>query len=298
MRTGYAAKTLVVLIALAAATPRPVLATDEEIFSDGFESGDFSAWSAVVGALPTPTVHRFADLDLRDPHLFVEFTPLCLDFTDDPLPVFGIAFNGTLADALTGDEDMDGLLDLSPLLLFRPIDPLATDLRLDQVDGLCTAPVETTVCTANPLVEPVVGSYDGQGAGVCLEAIAGTTSGYTPPIVEPAGPCFTSNAADVTLALGDLQVPLQDAQVAGRWVGDPVTAITDGLIRGFLTEATADALLLPADLPLVGGQPLSVLLPGGTGNCAPGDDRDLHEGVMGWWFYLRFTAAEVEFLGT
>jgi len=46
-------------------------------------------------------------------------------------------------------------------------------------------------------------------------------------------------------------------------------------------------------VPLIGGQPLSALLPGGAGNCAAGDDRDMLNGEPGWWFYFAIEAERV-----
>ena len=65
------------------------------------------------------------------------------------------------------------------------------------------------------------------------------------------------------------------------------------MMRGFLRESDADATLLPAGLPLVGGRPVSVLLKGGTGSCATGSDKDVLDGVTGWWFYMEQTIASV-----
>ena len=70
--------------------------------------------------------------------------------------------------------------------------------------------------------------------------------------------------------------------------------MTDGLLLGFLLESEADAILIPADIPVVGGQPLSALFPGGTGNCSGGDDRDVHMSESGWWLYFNFTATLID----
>ena len=51
------------------------------------------------------------------------------------------------------------------------------------------------------------------------------------------------------------------------------------------------------DLPIVGGQPITVLLPGGAGNCAAHDDRDIANGVSGWWFYFNFPGDAVLWTG-
>ncbi|MCP3957230.1 MAG: hypothetical protein GY719_05200 [bacterium] len=269
------------------------------IFADGFESGDFSAWSSVVGI--APEVYRFTDLDLRDPHVFVTVDigiPLCLDFTDDPLPVVGFSLNGSLEEQVTLDGDGDGLLDLSTLLLFRPLDVAATSEQVDFGAGQCTDPPATTVCGPEPMAERLETAYSGQAAGTCLETVPGTTSGYVPAVDEPAGSCFVTVAETVSLQLGDITLDLEDLQIAAAFIGDPVTSLDTGLLRGFLSETVADALLLPPELPVVGGQPLSVLLPGGSGNCAPGDDRDLNDGVSGWWFYFNYTAEVVPYTGS
>ncbi len=276
-------------------TPAALRAQDE-IFSDDFERGDFSAWSQVAGA--APRVFRFSDLDLRDPHLFapvVIIVPLCLDVTDDSLA--GFSFNGSLQDQITADADADGFLDLSSLLLFRPFDSQAVGERVDFDGGMCTAPIATTTCASDPLTDPLMTSFDAIAAGTCLEALPGTTSGYPPAVIGPTAPCFVTFAETVPFQLGDLTVTLEDVQIAAAFAGDLPTALDSGLIRGFLSETDADALLLPADLPVVGGQPLSVLLPGGTGSCATGDDRDMNDGVSGWWFYFDFEAARVPYIG-
>jgi hypothetical protein len=264
------------------------------IFSDSFESGDVSAWDAAVGYLEPATAYRISDLDLRDPHVFVEFIA-CFDVTDDM--DLGFSFNGSLETLITTDDDGDGFLDLSVLLLFRPPDLAAAGERLDLAAGICTAPLAGTLCDQDPLTDPVVTSYDSQDAGTCLVPEPGTTSGYRPAVPEPGAPCFVNQPATLTIDLGGVEVPLQQAQVAATWVGDPPTAVTGGLLRGFLSETVADTLLLPEELPIVGGQPLSLLLPGGTGNCAAGDDRDVLGEETGWWFYLEVTADEVEYAG-
>jgi hypothetical protein len=282
-------------LALATAVSAPARAGGAGIFSDGFESGDVSAWSSATG-LPEPvTAYRISDLDLRDPHTFVEAV-LCFDVTDDsPLP---FSFNGSLETLITTDDDGDGFLDLSVLLLFRPLDLAAQDERVDLAGAICTAPAAGTVCSQDPLNDPAITTYDSLGAGVCLAPEPGTTSGYDPAVPEPAAPCFVGQPVTVIVDLGGVAVPLEQAQVAATWSGgDPPTAVAGGLLRGFLSEAVADALLLPAKLPIVGGQPLSVLLPGGTGNCAAGDDRDVLGKDTGWWFYLEFTADQVEYVG-
>ena len=85
-----------------------------------------------------------------------------------------------------------------------------------------------------------------------------------------------------------------ELRIVDTYVGSPATGLVNGLIRGFVSETDADAIILPDTIDFVGGLPLSAVLPGGTGNCNGGDDRDVGPGgESGWYFYLNFTADPV-----
>jgi hypothetical protein len=90
-----------------------------------------------------------------------------------------------------------------------------------------------------------------------------------------------------------MPLPLQDAQIAAVYSGNPATGLTSGLLRGFLRESDAGQIVLPASLPIVGGRLLSSILPGGSGSCANHNGRDILNGVSGWWLYINFQAARV-----
>lgn len=85
-------------------------------------------------------------------------------------------------------------------------------------------------------------------------------------------------------------------RVGATYVGNPAGQLTDGLLRGFIAESVADVTILPTSLPVIGGMPLSSVLPGGTGSCEPGT-LDMNNGVPGWWFYLNFPADQVTYTG-
>ena len=272
------------------------------VFADGFESGNSLAWSSSVGepALAPAEVFRLSDLDLRDPHLHVTVPVVgCFDFTDQDFPLgLGQSFNGQLQAAITGDSEPDGFLDSSFLLEFRPFDEAASALRLDLGNGLCTAPVAGTSCAPDPSALPQTATYDGLAAGACLAPLAGTTHGpYTPEVASVAGPCFVSAPRRVVFDLNGVALPLTDLQIAADWAAIPVVGFSTGLMRGFLSEAEAATVLLPVTLPIVGGDPITVLLPGGAGNCAAHDDRDSLNSVPGWWFYFNFPATAVAWTG-
>lgn len=244
---------------------------------------------ASCGAHAQSTAFRYTDLDLRDPHIFISIIG-CNDVTDSNL--FGASINSQIQTQIQTDGDGDGFLDLSSLVEFLPLNQGAATNLIDSGSARCTAPMSTTSC--GPITPTgIAGDAVLLSAGQCLTPIAGTVRPYTPAITSPSGPCFTSPAADIELSLGGIPVTLRDAQFAATFVGNPATSLANGLLRGFLTEAEANKTPLPPTFPIVGGQPVSSILPGGQGNCAAHSDVDIHNGVRGWWFYLNFTAAQV-----
>ncbi|GAB4186473.1 MAG: hypothetical protein Tsb002_10930 [Wenzhouxiangellaceae bacterium] len=263
-----------------AAIPATLAQADELVLRDSLELGFDQAY-------------RNDTLALRDPHVFVNVQVLgCVDFTDTPIPLTDISLNNQLTAALNGDADSDTFLDLSPIITVDLLDASGIGQMLTQFNAQCLAPAPAMNCTVAPPLPPTVAS-DNLDSGICLQALAATTSGYTPPVPQTQAPCWVSDEVDLTVPFGDLAIPLTAARSAYRWV-DSGVSLDNGLISGFLRESDADQLLLPADLPLIGGQPLSIILPGGNGNCAAGDDRDTFNGESGWWFYFSATALPVQ----
>lgn len=237
--------------------------------------------------------YRISALSLRDPHLFVEVDfgfPLCLDATDSPgfdLP----GFNEIINETINEDSTDDGFLDASPLLVFSPVGWPSGPGRLRLADGECTAPAAGTSCVIQG-ESPGVG-IDSRSEGLCRGPLKGTVRPYNPPVSGIEGPCFAGPAQTLELALDDLLLGLNAASISGSWQGLDDGQIAPGLLRGFMAEKVADALLIPEEIDLIGGQPLSSLLPGGAGNCNSGDDRSEFDGVMGWWFYFEYQAEQV-----
>ncbi len=255
-------------------------------------------------ATPTaiPDAFRVDSLSLRDPHIFVNLG-LCYDITD---PSFlGISINELIADAITMDDPAapDGLLDASILSVFRPLEqPPLPGAIAEIYTADCTVPLGSESCSPGA-APPGIATYANQSSGTCATPIGGTTGPanagpYPPGIASPAAPCYASLPIDTTFDLAGIEIALEDVVQGATYVGTPATSLTDGLIIGFLSEADADLIILPATLPIVAWQPLSSVLPGGTGSCAPDDDRDMGPGgEMGWYFYLNFTAHHVTWTG-
>ena len=250
-------------------------------------------------ALPIlETAFRITDLDLRDPHLYVNVPFFgCRDVTDTPLFTYP-SLNDTLQENIQTDGDGDGYFDLSLGLVFRPYDQTAgqtTPMDLAYAD--CTATADSA-CTAAADGATTLDATNGTGTTTCLAPGAGTTYGYVPAVTPSIAPCFSTSVTTLTLDMFGLPVVLTDARVAATYVGNPAQNMVNGLLVGFLSESSADSLLLPADLPLVGGLPFSQFLPGGdppgTGvSCATHSDLDSNLGIPGWWFYFSFTASRV-----
>jgi hypothetical protein len=143
---------------------------------------------------------------------------------------------------------------------------------------------------------PVLTTATNLATGTCLTPLAGTLRPYSPAVTSPSGPCYAAGPVTVPINLGGIPITLRDARIAATYVGNPAGNTTNGLLMGFISETDANATIIPASFPLVGGQSLSSLLPGGTGNCATHDARDMNGAVRGWWFYLNFTAPRVTWI--
>jgi cysteine-rich repeat protein len=237
------------------------------------ESGD-GCDSACVAEV-TPTAFRISQMTLADPHPFAAGV---LDVTD--------TVNDLIRDSIEMDASMpaDGLLDFSVVPVFRPLDQTAAaSVPMDIVFADCTDPLANTSCTRTADSDVVSATAMNDD---CLAPIAGTTGGYSPAVVTPGAPCFGSNAVTFDVGLGDINLHLEDARISATYSGDPATSLTSGLIFGFVSEEQADATILPEDILVVGGMPLSSILKDEDKDTGPGN-------APGWWFYLNFTAQPV-----
>ncbi|HRI07573.1 MAG TPA: hypothetical protein PKW35_07135 [Nannocystaceae bacterium] len=242
---------------------------------------------------------RFTKLYVRDPHFYIVPIIGCEDITDkDLLAVKSV--NAQFNDAINNDASMpmDGFLDMNFMLLFRPLDQGGAGGDFDFATGQCTAPIGTTSCDVKMGTMPSPSTYANM-AGNCLDPNPGELSSemYSPQPGSTTGPCFAGGPLSFTLDLGDFQLAFADATIAAKYVGDPASGMVEGNIHGFISETVADSTTLPMDIPVLGGKPISELLPGGKNNCAKHDDRDLNGDVSGWWFYIEFEAARVPYTG-
>ncbi|MCX7553440.1 hypothetical protein OS175_06080 [Marinicella sp. S1101] len=233
----------------------------EDIFTNEFE---------------TLIATRVNALSLMDPHLFTDFFG-CNDITD--------TLNGILLTQIEQDGDGDGFLDTSLNTQFNTDQPQyinSKSLSSSLINGLC---IDSLTCTTGVVAVSGI-STEANQVDSCLATIDGTTSGYSPAVESTQAPCYSTAPVSTTLILNGINIELEDYQQAARYSGG--LTLDQGLHRGFISEAVAQTIEFPNDVPLVGGQTLFDLLPGGN-SCSEGDDRDLGpDGLTsGWWFYFN-----------
>jgi hypothetical protein len=221
---------------------------------------------------------RFNSLTLVDPHMYA--VGGVLDITD--------TVNGQFNDGLNMDapDDKDDFYDLGLALLFRPLDTsdgFSGDVDFANAD--CLAP-DGAMCDlqAGSMLFPT--TYDNVGMGACLAADpTHLTAGYDMPVGptgDASGACFTTAPADIELVTSSVTIPLSMAQVSAKYVG--TQNLASGLVRGFITNEVAMNTMVMTDV--ISG-PLSDFL----------QDEDRDEDGTGWWFYLHFTALEIDWTG-
>ncbi len=214
--------------------------------------------------------YRVNSIAIADPHFYDPI--LCAaDITD--------MVNTQLNDGVTMDTDNDGNLDLNLMLLFNPLDQAGSGGDTDFATGECKVPLEDPFCNFGADGTSTPTTY--ANADGCLTPDPAHLSHGDIPQVP--GPCFTTGVLDTyTLSLGDFSLPLQMLEISATYEGDPATDMTNGVLRGFLTEEDAENTVLPEDIPVVGGRPIADLL------CKE-DEKDDLNGTSGWWMYVRFT---------
>ncbi|MEM6992885.1 MAG: hypothetical protein AAF721_20385 [Myxococcota bacterium] len=242
-------------------------------------------------------VFRFASINVRDPHFFGDVLILgCTDLTDSA-PAGNLGVNEQFNQAINmdlGPMDMpDGNLDLSLMLIFPSLDQADGAMGdMDFANGTCPVGGGDCGLLAGSMLYP--STYTSSDAGPCENVVPAELSNYTPAPGTTPGPCFSAGPATVEIVTESFSLTLEDTEIAGTYQGDPATSLMSGTLRGFLSTATAEATILPMDLQdSTGAMNVAGLLPGGAGNCDPGDDTD----GDGWWFYADFTALGSSFAG-
>ncbi len=242
----------------------------------------------------------------------------------DPAPGVLIVANPLINDAIVMDEDEDGALDLNLMMLAKPLNQTADGGKsLKFVTGDCTAPLDETIsCTAAegaPVADLTLENEDStdcfvpdnsviySSGGICVDPDANSASAcpfetLTDDMCPPApgvdfgslapgdDGCFHTEPVDFTLSLGTLAIPLQAAEFAAQYDGDPATSLF-GVLRGFLSAAAADATRIPGSVSTLGGQPISFLYVADVLDVGPDGT------TLGWWVHVIVEAERVIWQG-
>lgn len=229
------------------------------------------------------TVFRASKMVLLDPHAFA---------LNGAFDATGTV-NDTIQDSIDkdGDDPADNILDLNVSIIFQPLDQVGASTPMAISFADCSAPLETTACTQTAASTLITSTATNDASSTCLDALPDTTLPYDPPVVAVPAPCFSSNEVDVTVNLGTVTLPLKSATIAATYSGSPATSLVTGLLRGYVTTADADNVILPDDLPFVGGMPLSALLKEEDKDPDPSGTPDNN----GWWFYISVEAQPVTY---
>jgi cysteine-rich repeat protein len=211
-----------------------------------------------------PLTFRFTTFQFQDPRLFNG----SLDVTPE--------VNTAIRNALTSDVGpMDGIVDLSLIVRFDPLDQSAASVPGLAGFAECTMPLDASTCRPNGVADVMIVN---QSTGTCLAPLPGTI----PPervVNAPSAPCFRASfPGTLDIRVGPVLVRLRDVEIGAQYLGDPARRLVTGLLRGFLTEA--DALTARFD-----ERNLTEIL--------RASDRDDLGGMPGWWLYIAFTGDPV-----
>lgn len=191
--------------------------------------------------------------------------------------------NDLLAGAITSDADGDGNLDMGFVLNFPMLDQSdGASGDVEFANAVCTAP-DGAGCSLLQGSELYATVYTAMAMGTCLEPDPALSD---PSLGDPAesttGPCFVTDAISATVVTSTVSIPLTDARMAARFVGDPAGNLVEGTIQGFLSDADAAA----TNVEVMGiSLPLDSLL------C------DAHNDGGGWRMHMSFTALTTDWGG-
>ncbi len=278
-----------------------VVETGETCDDGNTTAGDGCSATCQTEAGVMPTAFRMTTLSLISPRVVINVFG-CRDITQTAF--LGTSVNGEIATSITG-------FTLNIVSVFRPLSTAAPTSPLDiTTNAACMAGTPASCGLAAMMPAVTSTTAVNMATGNCFTAVAadvntraGAPATYSPGVNVVSGPCFASSQTTLNVNLSGIIVPLQRARIAAQYSGTPTSRLITGVVTGFLSEADARGVILPATLAVIGGDPLySHLQAGGaTGSgCNLGggtaeDDRDTimnPDGTTtrGFWFFLNFTA--------
>lgn len=291
-------------------------------------SGDGCSSTCQTETAMPPTGFRVTSLRLISPRVVAQI-PLggCQDITDNCATVFGgcvaDGVNTQLRNAINPMSTSGGTYSLHLVNLFRPLNPASATTPAElHLNAACMEAPTPDSCAPDATMPDVVSSIaNNQSAGTCFMPVAadvntraGSPAMYTPTANTVSAPCFVSDETMLVVTLSGISIPLERARIAATYSGSPANRLISGIVTGFLSDRAAADVLLPASLPVVGGDPLYEHLQAGNrsttnamgmtvadgcnvGGGTSEDDGDMNGTTRGFWFFLNFTADLVTWTG-
>jgi hypothetical protein len=242
------------------------------------DTGDASATDSSydggsTGADASERAFRINSLVLADPHVYF-----------DPIGDLTVVLNDQFAQWLTPPADGgSGDLEAGLVLVFRPLDQSeGGGGAFEYWNSSCPLETNAQICTPLDATLGYSSTYESFPLGPCLAA---DPSHLDPDLDAPLGPeqnCFLNAPFNVVIIAGGVTLPFDLAELSAQYVGDPSGNLVEGLLRGFLSNETAN--MTNTDLPPLGNVSLADLL----------QNADRDEDGSGWWLHLEFTALAVD----
>lgn len=260
--------------------------TSEPTTSDGPTTSEGES----TAAEPTGLAFRLATLSIVDPHFFLvnnEATPVtCTDVTAG-------------LNAAVNKDVAEGGFNL--VIYF---DELVPDAEMRLFQGDCEDPGDGGLWRCVKKGNTLQTVFDTMQVESPCSTIdpADFQAVNLPTINDPPGPCVRTQPLDFSVAVSNSAGPLflRDAQIVASpdSLAEP-TAITSGVLYGFLAQAVAEGITV--DFPLVGKLTLwsAINMPQECNEATPEQlpSIDMHEVegdvLTGVWIALNFTGEKV-----
>lgn len=233
---------------------------------------------------------RISEFEIVDPHMYtlIPIINICQDITDE--------INNQMQTSIDNDQNDDGFLDSNAIIQFTTDQPsyiTSRVLEANYIGAECPDPLHSESCEIIAIQNKDTATLPNE-ASDCLAANVGTTSGYIPAPNTTTPPCYATAPIDSVINIVGLDVLVKNFQSSNRYQGGLLT--DQGINKGFISEADAENIVFPLSVPVIGGQTLASILPGGLGNCANTDDRDIYidNVTTGWWLYVNTKSEIIE----
>jgi cysteine-rich repeat protein len=285
------------------------------------DDGNTTSGDGCSNACELEGAFRITQLNLVSPRIVATVFTICQDITSNAPSIMGNpigpSVNSLYSEAI-GPVSSGGAYSLHMVPLLSPLDPgTPTSQLIFHLDATCQEGSPLDSC--DPGESPTIFTEGATNLtdGTCFTPVVadvntrtGTPAAYVPTANTVGAQCFYSEQGELLVDVYGLAVPLHHAHMAATYTGSPVDGLVSGVITGFLPETVAADLVFAEADPILGGQrlystfqagdrtvldSLGASIPDGCniGGGTHEDDADVVDDVTGFWFFLNFTAEQV-----